>query len=195
MLEGLRDEVGASLYFAIYEEGEVRVIAESSGPTAPPVTEWMDFRQSAHAQSFGQCPLAQLDEDTLRDHLTRHRTARLTSRTITNERHLVNKLLKPSAQAAPFLDLQECGVGWVSVGAAGCNGSVAAYLPMTMAHRLRSVGDTLLRLAGPAPSLALAGRADQQSENLPLENHLPTRGGQASANVLSQVGGAMARGS
>ncbi|MFJ3169889.1 IclR family transcriptional regulator C-terminal domain-containing protein [Streptomyces roseus] len=189
VLEGLRDEVGASLYFAVYEEGEVRVIADSSGPAAPPLTEWADFRQSAHAHSFGKCLLAQLDEETLCDHLTRHGMARLTSRTITSERLLVHELLKPSAQASPFLDLQEYSLGWVSaavsVGAASCNGAVAAYLPLEMAHRLGSVGDTLLRLAGPALDLALAGRADQLSENLPLENPLPAGGDRTIANVRS----------
>ncbi|WAU78525.1 hypothetical protein O1Q96_01480 (plasmid) [Streptomyces sp. Qhu-G9] len=199
VLDGLRDEVGASLYFAVYEEGEVRVVAESSGPTAPPLIEWVDFRQTAHAHSFGKCLLAQLDEDTRRDHLARHRMGRLTSRTITSERLLAHKLLKPSPQASPFLDLQEYSVGWVSaavsVGAASRIGAVAAYLPVAMAHRLRNVGDTLLRLAGPPLDLALTGRADQLPENPPLENHLPASGDRTIANVRSQVGGAMAKGS
>ncbi|MFE0173339.1 IclR family transcriptional regulator C-terminal domain-containing protein [Streptomyces sp. NPDC059002] len=191
VLQGLRDEIGASMYFAVYEEGEVQVVAESSGPTAPPVTEWVDFRQSAHAHSFGKCLLAQLDEDALRDHLARHKMARLTSRTITSERLLLHKLLTPSSQPPFYLDLQEYSVGWasaaVSVSAADRIGSVAAYLPLEKAHRLRAVADTLLRLAGPALDRALTGGADQPPESLPRENHVarPSTGRRTSSTSPS----------
>ncbi|MFF1711545.1 IclR family transcriptional regulator C-terminal domain-containing protein [Streptomyces sp. NPDC058268] len=198
LLDGLREEVGASLYFAVYEEGEVRVVAESSGPTTPPVSEWVEFAGTAHAHAFGKCLLAQLDDDVRRDHFVRHRVARVTSRTITNERVLVHQLLKDSPGSL-FLDLQEYAVGWVSVavpvGAAGRIGTVAAYLPAEMAHRLRTVGDTLLRLACPSLDLALTGRGDTPPENIQWEDRLSPGGDRTIADELSRVGRAMAKGS
>ncbi|WP_371525032.1 hypothetical protein OG302_01975 [Streptomyces sp. NBC_01283] len=197
LLDGLREEVGAALYFAVYEEGEVRVVTESAGPTTPAVSEWVEFAQTAHAHSFGKCLLAQLDADARRDHFVRHRTARLTSRTITDERVLVHKLLKDSPGSL-FLDLQEYAVGSVSVavpvGAAGRIGAVAAYLPVEMAHRLRTVGDTLLRLVCPALDLALTGRGDTPPESVQLEDRLSPGGDRRVADEPSQVGGAMAKG-
>ncbi|MEU6765719.1 IclR family transcriptional regulator C-terminal domain-containing protein [Streptomyces sp. NPDC046853] len=192
LLEGLREEVGASLYFAVYEEGEVRVVAEADGPTTPRVVEWVEFGKSAHAHSFGKCLLAQLDQDTLRHHLMRHRMARLTSRTLTSERVLLDKLRTLYAPGSTFLDLQEYAVGWVSVavpvGAAGRMGAVAAYLPMEMAHRVRTVGDTLRRLACPALDLALTGRAHILPEDSPPAAQLPLAGDRTAAEVRSRVG-------
>lgn len=199
LLQGLREDVGAALYFAVYEEGEVRVVAKSSGPTTPPVMEWVDFAQSAHAHAFGKCLLAQLDEDARRDHFVRHRTARLTSRTIADERVLVHELLKSSAPGSLFLDLQEYAMGSVSVavpvGTAGRVGAVAAFLPVELAHRVRTVGDSLLRLACPAIDLALTGRVENPPEHLQLEDRLPPGGDRTDADAPSQVSRAMAKGS
>ncbi|MFG2141058.1 IclR family transcriptional regulator C-terminal domain-containing protein [Streptomyces sp. NPDC048650] len=200
LLDGLREEVGASLYCAVYEEGEVRVVAQSSGPNTPPVTEWVDFARSAHAHSFGKCLLAQLDEDALRDHLARHRPARLTSRTLTHERLLVHQLHTPSPWPSPFLDLQEYSMGWVSaavsIGGGGRIGAVAAYLPLAMAHRLRGVGETLHRLACPPLDLALLGRTDHLPQKPPpLEDRPPVGGDRTLPDLRPPVDRAMAKGS
>ncbi|WP_411079255.1 IclR family transcriptional regulator [Streptomyces sp. cmx-18-6] len=158
-LDQLRDAVGAAVYLSRYVDGEVSVTQVSDGPLTPAVNEWVDFRSSAHASAVGKCLLAQLDDEGRRDHISRHRIARLTSRTITNEKVLFAKL---DAQPAtvPVLDLQEYALGTVCAavpltagGAAGC---LALSLPIEDAHRLREAADTLNRRAAPVLlSLAL----------------------------------------
>lgn len=88
----LRDSVGAAVYVSRYVDGEIRVTQVADGPRTPAVNEWVDFRSAAHASAIGKCLLTQLDQNGLRDHLARHRIARLTSRTITSEKVLFSKL-------------------------------------------------------------------------------------------------------
>ncbi|MGW1651174.1 IclR family transcriptional regulator domain-containing protein, partial [Streptomyces atratus] len=121
--------------------------------------EWVDFRSSAHASAVGKCLLAQLDQNGRRDHLSRHKTARLTSRTITNEKVLFSKLDSQSA-TVPVLDLQEYAVGTVCAAvpltAGSSAGCLALSLPVEDAHRLRAAAATLNRRAAPVLlSLAL----------------------------------------
>ncbi|WP_328582095.1 IclR family transcriptional regulator [Streptomyces sp. NBC_00370] len=151
-LSALRDTVGAAVYVSRYIDGEVRVTQFAAGPRTPAVREWVDFRSAAHASAAGKCLLNQLDQNGRRDHLARHKIARLTSRTVTNERQLFSRL---DAQPAtvPVLDLQEYAVGTVcaavplSAGAAvGC---LALSLPVEHAHRLRAAAETLNRRAAP----------------------------------------------
>ena len=92
VLTQLRDEVGAAVYFSRYDEGEVRIIDYADGPSAPRVNEWVDFRYAAHASAVGKCLLTQLDRDERREHVSRHKVARFTSKTITNEKVLFNTL-------------------------------------------------------------------------------------------------------
>ncbi|MDJ1643172.1 IclR family transcriptional regulator [Streptomyces pakalii] len=158
-LSELRDSVGAAVYLSRYVDGEVSVTQVADGPLTPAVNEWVDFRSSAHASAVGKCLLAQLDHDGRRDHISRHRTARLTSRTITDEKILFSQLDAQSA-TVPVLDLQEYAVGTVCAAvpltagsAAGC---LALSLPIEDAHRLRSAAETLSRRAAPVLlSLAL----------------------------------------
>ncbi|MFI1971752.1 IclR family transcriptional regulator [Streptomyces cinnamoneus] len=151
-LSALRDTIGAAVYLSTYVDGEIRITQYADGPRAPKVNEWVDFRSAAHAMALGKCLLTQLDHDDRRDHLARHRTARLTSRTITNEQVLFRKL---DAQPAtvPVLDLQEYAVGTVCaavpVTAGRSVGSLALSLPVQHAHRLRQAAAALNRHAGP----------------------------------------------
>jgi DNA-binding IclR family transcriptional regulator len=153
ILRALRDEVGGAIYLAAYDEGGVRVLAEASGPDAPPLHEWADFRAGAHALSFGKALLAQLGEDELREHLARHRPDRFTSRTITSERILRQKLreLPSPGLPSPFLDLQEYAFGWVSaavpVSGTGRPTALAVYFPVAAAHLLRPASDLLAEAA------------------------------------------------
>ncbi|MGC5342286.1 IclR family transcriptional regulator [Streptomyces sp. DT24] len=155
----LRDSVGAAVYISRYVDGEIRITQVADGPQTPAVNEWVDFRSAAHASAIGKCLLTQLDQNGRRDHIARHRTARLTSRTITNEKVLFSKLDSQPA-TVPMLDLQEYAVGTVCAAvpltagaAAGC---LALSLPIEDAHRLRSAADTLNRRAAPVLlSLAL----------------------------------------
>lgn len=152
VLSELRDEVGAAVYFGRYEDGEVTVVDVADGPATPRVNEWVDFRSSAHASAIGKCLLAQLDHDSRRDHLSRHRTARLTSRTVVNERALLSELESRPA-GHPMLDLQEYAVGTICAAVPVTIGKTVACLALSMptsqAHRLKPAVDTLNERAAP----------------------------------------------
>lgn len=139
-LDQLRDSVGAAVYISRYIDGEVKILHYADGPLAPKVNEWAEFRRTAHASAIGKCLLAQLDHDGRKDHLSRHKTARLTSRTITNEKVLFHKL-DSQPPTVPVLDLQEYAVGTVCaavpITAGATVGCLALSMPLEHAHRLR----------------------------------------------------------
>ncbi|CAM5227565.1 IclR family transcriptional regulator [Streptomyces fumanus] len=147
-LEGLRDTVGAAVYFSRYVDGEVSVTRYADGPDTPKVNEWVDFRCSAHATAIGKSLLTQLDHAGRRDHLARHRMARLTSHTITSDRVLLSELAA-QPPAAPVLDLQEYAVGTVCaavpVTAGAGVGCLALSLPVAQRYRLRRAAEGLNR--------------------------------------------------
>lgn len=151
-LDRLRDSLGAAVYVSRYVDGEVTITQYAAGPTTPAVNEWVDFRFSAHATALGKSLLGQLDHNGRRDHLSRHKMARLTSRTITSDRLLLSRLETQPA-TVPHLDLQEYAVGTVCaavpITAGSSVGCLALSLPVEHAHRLRHAADTLNREAGP----------------------------------------------
>ncbi|MBW8090567.1 helix-turn-helix domain-containing protein [Streptomyces hygroscopicus subsp. hygroscopicus] len=151
-LFALRDSVGAAVYLSRYTDGEVRITQYADGPRTPRVHEWVDFRSAAHAMALGKCLLTQLDHDSRRDHLSRHKTVRLTSRTTTSEKALFHKLDSQPA-TVPVLDLQEYAVGTVCaavpISAGRSVGCLALSLPLAQAHRLRQAADALNREAAP----------------------------------------------
>ncbi|MCM2419532.1 IclR family transcriptional regulator C-terminal domain-containing protein [Streptomyces sp. RKAG293] len=152
VLNELRDEVGAAVYFGRYDDGEVTVVDVADGPATPRVNEWVDFRSSAHASAVGKCLLAQLDHRGRREHLSRHRTARLTSRTVVDEKALLSDLESRPA-SHPMLDLQEYAVGTVCAAVPVTIGKTVACLALSMptsqAHRLKPAVDTLNERAAP----------------------------------------------
>ncbi|MGW5351300.1 IclR family transcriptional regulator [Streptomyces sp. NPDC004031] len=152
ILVELRDEVGAAVYFSRYDDGEVNIIDFAAGPDAPKVNEWVDFRSAAHASAVGKCLLAQLDHNGRLEHLSRHRPARLTSRTEIDDRALLTKLERQPA-SVPTLDLQEYAVGTVCAAIPVTIGKTVACLalsmPLAKAHRLRPAVDTLNERAAP----------------------------------------------
>ncbi|MCK1798530.1 helix-turn-helix domain-containing protein [Streptomyces sp. XM4193] len=151
-LTSLRDEVGAAVYISRYVDGEVKVTQFAAGPGTPAVQEWVDFRAAAHAMAVGKCLLTQLDHDGRRDHLSRHRTIRLTSRTTTSERVLFSQLDR-QPPTVPVLDLQEYAMGTVCaavpVTAGASVGCLAVSLPLQKAHRLRYAARKLNERAAP----------------------------------------------
>ncbi|WP_406126070.1 IclR family transcriptional regulator [Streptomyces sp. NBC_00989] len=151
-LDRLRDCLGAAVYVSRYVDGEVTITQYAAGPTTPAVNEWVDFRVSAHATALGKSLLGQLDHNGRRDHLSRHKMARLTSRTITSDRLLLSRL-ETQPPTVPHLDLQEYAVGTVCaavpITAGASVGCLALSLPVEHAHRLRQAADTLNREAGP----------------------------------------------
>ncbi|MER5978601.1 IclR family transcriptional regulator C-terminal domain-containing protein [Streptomyces sp. NPDC001857] len=152
VLDELRDRVGAAVYVSRYVDGEVTVTQYSDGPATPAVNEYVDFRSCAHATALGKSLLGQLDHNGRRDHLSRHKMARLTSRTITSDRLLLSRL-ESQPPTVPVLDLQEYAVGTVCaavpITAGGTAGCLALSLPVEHAHRLRRAADTLNRGATP----------------------------------------------
>jgi len=152
ILVELRDEVGAAVYFSRYDDGEVNIIDFADGPNAPKVNEWVDFRSAAHASAVGKCLLSQLDHNGRLEHLSRHRPARLTSRTEIDDRALLTKLERQPA-SVPTLDLQEYAVGTVCAAIPVTIGKTVACLalsmPLAQAHRLRPAVDTLNERAAP----------------------------------------------
>ncbi|MFG2134201.1 IclR family transcriptional regulator C-terminal domain-containing protein [Streptomyces sp. NPDC048751] len=158
-LDRLRDSVGAAVYISRYVDGEVKITQYADSPATPAVNEWVDFRYSAHATAVGKSLLGQLDHNGRRDHLSRHKMARLTSRTITSDKLLLSRL-ESQAPTVPVLDLQEYAVGTVCaavpITAGSSVGCLALSLPVEHAHRLRRAADRLNRGAAPVLlSLAL----------------------------------------
>ncbi|MFI8853739.1 IclR family transcriptional regulator [Streptomyces sp. NPDC053499] len=151
-LDELRDTVGAAVYFGRYQDGELESTQVADGPTTPAVNQWVDFRSAAHATAIGKCLLSQLDHDRRLDHLSRHKTPRLTSRTITDERLLLTALDR-QPPTVPVLDLQEYAVGTVCAAVPVTAGSavscLALSLPVAQAHRLRRAAEELSRRAAP----------------------------------------------
>jgi DNA-binding IclR family transcriptional regulator len=151
-LNRLREDVGAAVYLSRYVDGEVSITHHAAGPGTPAVNEWVDFRWAAHASAVGKSLLGQLNRDGRRDHLSRHRMARLTSRTITSERLLLSHL-EAQPPSAPVLDIQEYAVGTVCAAVPISSGarvsSLALSMPVSQAHRLRSAADRLHRESVP----------------------------------------------
>lgn len=151
-LDRLRDSVGAAVYISRYVDGEVKVTQYADSPATPAVHEWVDFRCSAHATAVGKSLLTQLDDNARRDHLSRHKMARLTSRTITSDKLLLSRLAS-QPPTVPVLDLQEYAVGTVCaavpITAGASVGCLALSLPVEHVHRLRQAADALNRNAAP----------------------------------------------
>ncbi|MEV5429699.1 IclR family transcriptional regulator C-terminal domain-containing protein [Streptomyces sp. NPDC052701] len=151
-LDRLRDSVGAAVYISRYVDGEVKVTQYADSPATPKVNEWVDFRCSAHATAVGKSLLTQLDHNGRRDHLARHKPARLTSRTITSGTLLLSRLAA-QPPTVPVLDLQEYAVGTVCaavpITAGSTVGCLALSLPVEHAHRLRQAAEALNRNAAP----------------------------------------------
>ncbi|MCX4738955.1 IclR family transcriptional regulator [Streptomyces antibioticus] len=151
-LDRLRDSIGAAVYVSRYVDGEITVDQYAAGPATPAVNEWFDFRSSAHATALGKSLLGQLDHNGRRDHLSRYKMARLTSRTITSDKLLLSRL-EAQPPTVPVLDLQEYAVGTVCaavpITAGSSVGCLALSLPVAHAHRLRQAADALNRNATP----------------------------------------------
>ncbi len=147
-----RDDIGAAIYLSRYIDGEVHITQVADGPLTPGVNEWVDFRSAAHASAVGKCLLTQLDHNSRADHFARHKTPRLTSRTITSQHRLLNELDR-LAPNEPVYDLREyspsvvCSAVPLTTGTQA--GSLALSLPLTNADRLQTATETLARKAIP----------------------------------------------
>ncbi|GAA0225339.1 IclR family transcriptional regulator C-terminal domain-containing protein [Actinomadura nitritigenes] len=107
-LIALRDELGVACYFGMHVDDEIRLIDIADGPRAPRVDVWVGFDESAHATALGKCVLSQLDDERLRDYLSRHPLVDLTPNTITEPTRLLSTLTSPCGLS---LDRDEYALG------------------------------------------------------------------------------------
>ncbi|MER5970780.1 IclR family transcriptional regulator C-terminal domain-containing protein [Streptomyces sp. NPDC002055] len=142
----LSRRLGVPVYFAVYREGEIDVVAVADSPQAPAVEEWADFRETGHAHAIGQCLLSQLDEDARRDHLSRHPVRAITPYTVRDQRALAERLAAVRPRQ-PVVERQEYALGAVCAALPITAGSAAATmalsLPSDQAERLRPVVEEL----------------------------------------------------
>ncbi|MFF2849956.1 IclR family transcriptional regulator [Streptomyces sp. NPDC058001] len=134
-----RDALGVPVYFAVYREGEIEVVAIADTPTNPAVHEWADFRETGHAHAIGQCLLAQLDAEARRDHLDRHPVGYVTPYSVRDERTLLRRLAAVE-RTRPVVEHQEYALGTVCAAIPLTAGStvaaMAVSLPAHQAERL-----------------------------------------------------------
>lgn len=145
-LEYWRDAIGVPVYFALYRDGEIDLVAVAQDPSSPAVEEWADFRETGHAHAVGQCLLSQLDEDARRDHLARHPVEPLTPYSVRDRGALLERL-RSMERMRPVVERQEYVLG-----------SVCAAIPIT-------VGST-------AATMAISLPAEQERRLLPAVDQL-----------------------
>lgn len=126
-----RDTIGVPVYFAIYREGEIEVIAVADTPANPAVEEWADFRETGHAHAVGQCLLSQLGEDALRDHLGRYPAQSITPYSVRDDRSLLRKL-SALGRMEPVIERQEYALGTACAAIPITIGSTAATLAISL---------------------------------------------------------------
>ncbi|MFJ3905141.1 IclR family transcriptional regulator [Streptomyces sp. NPDC090025] len=126
-----RDSIGVPVYFAIYREGEIELVAVADTPAAPAVEEWADFRETGHAHAIGQCLLSQLDLKSRQDHLDRHPVEAITPYTVRNRRSLLDRL-GAMGRMEPLVERQEYALGTVCAAIPITAGSTAAAMAISL---------------------------------------------------------------
>ncbi|MFI6285639.1 IclR family transcriptional regulator [Streptomyces sp. NPDC051018] len=126
-----RDAIGVPVYFAVYREGEIELVAVSDTPYAPAVTEWADFRETGHAHAVGQCLLSQLGEAARRDHLDRHPVRPVTPYSVRDRRALLERLAAVE-RMQPVVERQEYALGTVCAAIPITAGSTAAAMAISL---------------------------------------------------------------
>ncbi|MGW8950542.1 IclR family transcriptional regulator [Streptomyces sp. NPDC055709] len=126
-----RDAIGVPVYFAVYQEDEIELVAVADTPYAPAVDEWADFRETGHAHALGQCLLGQLDERARKDHLHRHPVERITPHTVRDRGTLLERLGGMS-RMQPVIERQEYALGTVCAAIPITVGSTAAAMAISL---------------------------------------------------------------
>lgn len=141
-----RDALGVAVYFAVYREGEIELVAVADTPATPAVEEWADFRETGHAHALGQCLLGQLDETSRKDHLDRYPVRPLTPYSV-RDRGILLRRLAASERMQPVLEHQEYAIGTICAAVPITAGSVAAAvaisIPVDQKEQLRKVVERL----------------------------------------------------
>ncbi|MFI6084530.1 IclR family transcriptional regulator [Streptomyces sp. NPDC051217] len=150
-MEHCRDLIGAPVYFAIYREGEIEIVAVADSPAAPAVAEWAAFRETAHAHAIGQCLLSQLDEEARRDHLDRYPVGPLTPYSVADRRTLLARL-GAMRRTGPVLERQEYALGQVCaavpIRAGATVATLATSVPLHQEERLLPAVELLCKEIG-----------------------------------------------
>ncbi|WP_149179487.1 IclR family transcriptional regulator [Streptomyces sp. TRM49041] len=134
-----RDAIGVPVYFAVYRDGEIELVAVSDTPAAPAVDEWADFRETGHAHAIGQCLLSQLDNRARQDHLDRHPVDAITPFTVRDRRTLLERLNRAQPPRT-FVEREEYALGTVCaaipITAGAAAAAMAVSLPLHYEERL-----------------------------------------------------------
>ncbi|MGW7362204.1 IclR family transcriptional regulator [Streptomyces sp. NPDC054841] len=128
-----RDTIGVPIYFAVYREGEIELVAVADTPYSPAVDESADIRATGHAHALGQCLLSQLDEQARKDHLDRHPVEAITPYTVRDRRTLLERL-GGMGRMQPVVERQEYAVGTVCAAIPVTAGSTAAAMAISLPH-------------------------------------------------------------
>ncbi|MGV9882539.1 IclR family transcriptional regulator [Streptomyces sp. NPDC003006] len=146
-----RDAVGMPVYFAVYREGEIEVMAVSDTPGNPAVEEWADFRETGHAHAIGQCLLSQLGDAARRDHLDRYPVQSITRYSVRDDRTFLRRL-DAMERMRPVTERQEYALGTVCAAIPILAGDTAATLalsvPACQADRLLPAAERLQHEVG-----------------------------------------------
>jgi DNA-binding IclR family transcriptional regulator len=126
-----RDAIGVPVYFAVYHDGEIELVAVSDTPAAPAVDEWADFRATGHAHAIGQCLLSQLGDRERRDHLDRHPVQAITPYTVRDHRTLLERLDRGTADG-PHVERQEYALGTLCAAIPIIAGTAAAAMAISV---------------------------------------------------------------
>ncbi|MEV6793807.1 helix-turn-helix domain-containing protein [Streptomyces sp. NPDC051320] len=141
-----RDSLGVAVYFAVYRDGEIELVAIADTPATPAVEEWADFRETGHAHAVGQCLLSQLDEASRKDHLDRYPVQPLTPYSVRDRRVLLERLAAVE-RMQPVVEHQEYALGTVCaaipVTAGSAAATVAISIPVNQREQLQSVVEQL----------------------------------------------------
>lgn len=87
-ITGMRDELKAPVYLALFNDGEISVVEIAESPQVPGIDLWVGIHESAHATALGKCILSMLDDGARSDYLAHHPLHQLTRRTVTDRRLL-----------------------------------------------------------------------------------------------------------
>ncbi|MGW1779641.1 IclR family transcriptional regulator [Streptomyces sp. NPDC002143] len=126
-----RDSIGVPVYYAQYRDGEIEIMCVSDTPGNPAVEEWADFRETGHAHAIGQCLLAQLDQDTRRDHLDRYPVESITPYTV-RDNHTLLRRLERMRRMEPVVERQEYALGTVCAAIPITVGTTAATMAISL---------------------------------------------------------------
>jgi len=131
-MQGLRDELRAPVYLAVYHDGEIAVVEIVDSPKIPSIDLWVGIHDSAHATALGKCILAAMSPDDRADYLARHPLHQLTRRTVTDRRALEDEI-----DSSPRLtrDDEEYALGVQCLATPVVTGDLTGAVAVAQRHR------------------------------------------------------------